>query len=81
MRYTSSSHINTMKDVEAFFHHILHERKLYGFHPDDMFESNVSCEGGNNGLSIAECSIYNRLMDECFKVCKVNGVDVYAIGE
>lgn len=37
MDYTSESHIKSVKDVEAFFHHIVFERKV-DFHPDGMFE-------------------------------------------
>lgn len=77
--YSTSSHIHSVEDVKAFFHHLVHGRKLYTFHPDDMFESNVSCEGGNDGLTLTECSIYNRLVDESFAVCKREDVDIYGI--
>lgn len=79
MTYNSSSHISTIKDVENFFHHIVAERKV-NFHPDDMFEDYVSCEGGINTFTFEECAIYNRLMDESFAVCKKEGVDIYEIG-
>lgn len=79
MTYNSNSHIKSVKDVEAFFHHIVFERKV-NFLPDDMFEDCVSCEGGINTFKIDECAIYNRLMDECFRVCVNEGVDIYSIG-
>lgn len=79
MTYNANSHIMTVKDVETFFHHIVFERKV-NFHPDDMFEDYVSCEGGINTFTIEECAIYNRLMDESFAVCKNEGVDIYEIG-
>ena len=79
MVYNSNSHIKSVKDVEALFHHIVFERKV-NFHPDDMFEDYVSCEGGINTFTIEECAIYNRLMDESFAVCKKEGVDIYEIG-
>lgn len=79
MTYTSKSHIKSVKDVETFFHHIVSERKV-NFHPDDMFEDYVSCEGGINTFTLEECAIYNRLIDECFAVCKKEGVDIYEIG-
>lgn len=69
----------TVKDVETFFHHIVFERKV-NFHPDDMFEDYVSCEGGINTFTIDECAIYNRLMDECFSVCNKENVDIYEVG-
>lgn len=79
MTYTSDSHIMSVKDVKTFFRHIVSERKV-NFHPDDMFEDYVSCEGGINTFTLGECAIYNRLMDESFAVCNNEGVDIYAIG-
>ena len=79
MTYTSDSHIMSVKDVKTFFHHIVSERKV-NFHPDDMFEDYVSCEGGINTFTLGECAIYNRLMDESIAVCNNEGVDIYAIG-
>lgn len=79
MTYTSDSHIMSVKDVKTFFHHIVSERKV-NFHPDDMFEDYVSCEGGINTFTLGECAIYNRLMDESFAVCNNEGEDIYTIG-
>lgn len=79
MVYTTDNNISTVEDVKTFFHHIVFERKV-NFHPDDMFEDYVSCEGGINTFTLEECAIYNRLMDECFKVCEKEGVDIYSIG-
>lgn len=77
MKYTGKSHIESVKDVEAFFRHLAYERNL-SFHPDDMFEDYVSCE--NRTLSLEECSVYDRLMDESFIVCRNEGADIYGIG-
>ncbi len=79
MTYNSNSHIKTVKDVETFFHHIVYERKV-NFHPDDMFEDYISCESGVNTFTIEECAIYNRLMDESFKICEKERIDIYEIG-
>lgn len=79
MTYNSNSHIKSVKDVETFFHHIVFDRKV-NFHPDDMFENYISCEGGINTFTLEECVIYNRLMDEIFKACEKEGVDIYSIG-
>ena len=56
MVYTTDSHITTVKDVEAFFHHIVLERKV-NFYPDNMFEDYVSCGGGISTFTLAECAI------------------------
>lgn len=73
MTYTSKSHIKSIKDVETFFHHIVSEWKV-NFHPDDMFEDYVSCEGGTNTFILGECA-YNLLMDESFVICENEGID------
>lgn len=78
MKYNSDSHIITVKDAEKFFHHIVFKRKVY-FHPDNMFEDYVSCEGGINTFTLEECATYNRLMDECFSACEKEGVDIYTM--
>lgn len=76
---TNENHITRIKDVEAFFHHIVFERKV-NFHPDDMFEDYVSYEVGINTFTVEECAIYNRLMDESFLISEKSGVDIYEIG-
>ena len=79
MQYNKDSHINNVDDVIKFFRYIVDERNV-NFNPDDMFEDYVSCEGGINTFTLEECAIYNRLMDECFVVCKSEDVDIYEIG-
>lgn len=79
MVYTNENHITSVKDVESFFHHIVFERRV-NFHPDDMFENYVSCESGINNFTLEECSICNRLVEESFKVCEKEEVDIYSIG-
>ena len=79
MTYNNESHIKSVEDVKTFFHHLVDERKV-NFHPDDMFEDYVSCEGGINTFTLEECALYNRRMDESFKACDNNGVDIYEVG-
>lgn len=79
MVYTNDIHITSVKEVEAFFQHLVFVRKV-NFHTDDMFEDYFSCEGGINTFLFEECAIYNRLMDENIKVCEKEGVDIYSIG-
>lgn len=69
MTYNNESHIKSVEDVKVFFHHLVDERKV-NFHPDDMFEDYVSCEGGINTFALEECALYNRLMDESFVICR-----------
>lgn len=79
MTYTENSHINSVKDVITLFHHLAFERKV-NFHPDDMFEDYISYGTGINTFTPQECTIYNRLMEECFNTCKKECVDIYEIG-
>lgn len=79
MIYTNESQIKFVKDVETFFHHIVFERKE-NFHPEDMFEDYVRCEGRINTFTLEECTFYNSLMDENFKVCDNYGVYISSIG-
>ena len=78
MTYNSNSHIKSVKDVVTFFHHIVCERKV-NFHPDDMFEDYVSCEGGINTFALEECALYNRLMDESLVICRKGSIYICGI--
>lgn len=69
----------SVKDVEAFFHHIVYDRKV-NFHPDDSFEDYIDILTKEASFTSDECNIYNRLMDEAFEVCECEGVDIYEIG-
>ena len=79
MFYTSNNHITSLKDVEAFFHHLVAERKL-SFHPDDDFADYICIDGKTLPFSNDEVSLYNRLMDETFSVCDAESVDIFEIG-
>ena len=79
MIYTTASHITSVKDVEAFSHHLVEERKV-NFHPNDDFADYVSLKDHTPTFSDEEVVIYNRLMDESFEVCEKASVDIYGIG-
>ena len=79
MTYTQDAHIKTVKDVEAFFHHLLDERKV-NFHPDDDFADYISVYDGTPSFTGDEVLLYNRLMDESFSVCENTKEDIYKIG-
>ena len=79
MTYTAASHINSVKDVEVFFHHLVDERKV-NFHPDDDFANYICLADKTPSFSAEEVTVYNRLMDESFDVCDKADVDIYDIG-
>ncbi|MCQ2212282.1 MAG: hypothetical protein MJZ36_01445 [Bacteroidaceae bacterium] len=78
-QYTEVDHIYIVEEVEAFFAHIVKERKI-NFHPDNNFEDYINIESHEPSFTPSECSIYNRLMDECFTICDQANVDIYEIG-
>ena len=77
MQYNKDSHINNVDDVRKCFHYIVEERKV-NFNPDDMFEDYMSVDG-SNAFTPEECEIYNRLVEEAFKICDKENVDIYEI--
>ena len=79
MTYSPDTHIRTEKDVKAFFHHLVDERKV-NFHPDDDFADYISIDDKTPPFSNDEVSLYNRLMDECLGVCEKDVVDIYQLG-
>ena len=76
-KYTQDSHITTAEEVRNFFDHIVNELDI-NFHPDDDFKDYVSYETGEMTMDDEQAELYNRLMDEAFKVCDDN--QVYEIG-
>ncbi len=79
MVYTTDSHIISVEDVKIFFHHLIEYRKL-NFHSDDDFADYICYAENTPTFTQGEVSIYNRLIDESFGVCKYNGTDIYNIG-
>ena len=79
MTYNVDSHIRSVEDVKAFFHHLVDERKV-NFHPDEDFADYISCEDKMPSFTEEEVYLYNRLMEESFAVCQKTDVDIYEIG-
>ena len=77
-KMNEESHITTVADVKAFFHHLVDERKL-NFHPDDDFADYISLDDQTPTFSDEEVAVYNRLMDESFDICEAAGVDIYEL--
>lgn len=77
MQYNKDSHINNVDDVRKFFHYIVEERNV-NFNPDDMFRDYILADG-SNAFTPEECEIYNRLVEEAFKICDKENVDIYEI--
>ena len=73
------SHITSVADVKAFFHHLVDERKV-NFHPDDDFADYISLDDQTPSFTDDEVILYNRLMEESFDACEAAGVDIYELG-
>ena len=73
------SHITSVADVKAFFHHLVDERKV-NFHPDDDFACYISLDDKTPTFTDDEVILYNRLMEESFDACEAAGVDIYELG-
>lgn len=78
MMMNKESHITTMADVKAFFHHLVDERKV-NFHPDDDFADYISLDDQMPTFTDDEVILYNHLMEESFNVCEAAGVDIYEL--
>jgi hypothetical protein len=71
-------HISTLKDVKQFILYLVNEVKV-NRHPDDSFVEYVDFKTGLPTFTMEEATIGNRLMDECFDVCKENSADIYEL--
>lgn len=78
MIMNEKSHIISVADVKAFFHHLVDERKV-NFHPDDDFTDYISLDGQTPTFTDEEVILYNRLMEESFDACEAAGVDIYEL--
>ena len=72
--------IKTIQDVKAFAYHLVKNDKL-SFHPDDDFESYISTKNDlvSPFYSKQEAMLRNKLMDDCFIICKKKNIDIYEI--
>ena len=77
MQYNKDSHIDNVDVVRKFFHYIVEERNV-NFNSDDMFRDYILADG-SNAFTPEECEIYNRLVEEAFKICDKENVDIYEI--
>ena len=79
MKYTEDSQIENLIDVVHFFEHLLYEKKL-SYHPDDDFSDYVNTMDDSPSFTNEEVRLYNRLMDQCFDICKKEEMDICSIG-
>lgn len=75
--YTNTSHITSIAEVKSFFNHLVVERELHAFHPDDCFADYTDWSDGEPTFADSEIGIYERLMEESFDICERAGKDVY----
>jgi len=69
--------IQKLDDVKAFAKQLIAEG--LNFHPDDDFNDYVNIENKIPIYSNEEASKRNELMDKCFEVCELEGIDIYEL--
>ena len=69
--------ISTIEDVEVFAKQLVAEG--VSFHPDDDFFDYVNHKTKEPYYTKEEAEFRNKLMDQCFAVCKKEGKDIYDI--
>ena len=67
--------ILTIDDVKDFAKQINAEG--VSFHPDEDFNDYVNLIDNKPCYSKQEAEFRNELMNDCFEVCKIAGVDIY----
>jgi hypothetical protein len=70
--------IQTLNDVIAFAKHLVQNEKL-SFHPDDDFRDYVNFETQEAFYTNEEAILKNKMMNDCFEVCKKNKVEIYEL--
>lgn len=69
--------IQTINDVKNYAAQLAHEG--INFHPDTDFNEYVNVKTDEKSFTLEEAANRNNLMENCFKVCKDAGVDIYNI--
>lgn len=78
MKYTKDSHITNVDEVKNFFHYALFEEHII-FHPDDPLTDLTDEQLKEMNATRVEMQLYDRLVNECFKVCERENEDIYGI--
>lgn len=74
--YTKDSHITNVDEVKNFFYYSLYDRNIT-LHPDDSLADFSEEQLKQMNVTKDEAVNYDRLMDECFEVCKRENADIY----
>jgi hypothetical protein len=69
------SQINNPADVIAFAKLLIEEGIT--IHPDSDFNDYVNIKTHKPSYTNADAQLRNELMNQCFAVCKVHGIDIY----
>lgn len=67
--------IRNTNDVIAFAKQLVIEG--ISFHPDDDFKDYINLKTKEPSYNKQEAKLRNKLMNQCFAVCKKEGVDIY----
>lgn len=70
--------IKTLQDVQTFAQHLTKKERL-SFHPDDDFFDYINIKTRERFYTDEEAKLRNKLMDDCFNVCKQENAEIYDI--
>ena len=70
--------ITTIQDVKDFANYLVNIEHL-NFNSDEDFRNYISYETHKPTYSDAEAVKRNNLMEQCFRVCECEGVDIYEV--
>lgn len=76
MKYKETDCIRNIDDVKDFASYLINDLDV-NLHPDNDFAEYRCYATGKPTFTDKEVSICNRLMEECFEVCKNDSVDIY----
>jgi hypothetical protein len=69
--------ISTIKDVEDFMRKLVDEGT--NVHPDEDFNNYINVETNLPSYTKDQAAERNKLMNQCFTICKAEGKDLYEI--
>ena len=73
------TNIDSIKDVEMFFEHLIGVEGL-NMHPDTRFAEYVDAQG-NPYFSAEKAEVREALMDQAFEVCERTGIDIHIVAQ
>lgn len=78
MKYTANDHIKNIEEVKAFASYLINDLGV-NMNPDNDFADYICYATGKPTFAGDEVFVGNKLVKECFDVCKKESVDIYEL--